>query len=92
MSREFPTQRSQRQGEEHTSISPSEQYNRQHRHLDRHSNTVMSESQVTLRTRKFIRNPLLGRKQMVVYVQQMQQWTIVCVKVLPETKELIILQ
>lgn len=27
-----------------------------------------SESPVTLRTRKFIRNPLLGRKQMVVYV------------------------
>jgi len=29
----------------------------------------MSDSQVTLRTRKFIRNPLLGRKQMVVCVQ-----------------------
>ncbi|KAL1305944.1 hypothetical protein AAFC00_004085 [Neodothiora populina] len=28
----------------------------------------MSESQVTLRTRKFIRNPLLARKQMVVDV------------------------
>ncbi|PWW76255.1 hypothetical protein C7212DRAFT_322060 [Tuber magnatum] len=28
----------------------------------------MSESQVTLRTRKFIRNALLGRKQMVVDV------------------------
>ncbi|KAL2357874.1 ribosomal protein L23/L15e core domain-containing protein [Cryomyces antarcticus] len=28
----------------------------------------MAESQVTLRTRKFIRNPLLGRKQMVVDV------------------------
>ncbi|KAM0693440.1 hypothetical protein Q7P36_006695 [Cladosporium allicinum] len=28
----------------------------------------MSDSQVTLRTRKFIRNPLLGRKQMVVDV------------------------
>lgn len=28
----------------------------------------MADSQVTLRTRKFIRNPLLGRKQMVVYV------------------------
>ncbi|TKA29782.1 40S ribosomal protein S24 [Salinomyces thailandicus] len=28
----------------------------------------MSEGQVTLRTRKFIRNPLLGRKQMVVDV------------------------
>lgn len=28
----------------------------------------MSEGQVTLRTRKFIRNPLLGRKQMVVCV------------------------
>ncbi|QIX00358.1 hypothetical protein AMS68_005875 [Peltaster fructicola] len=28
----------------------------------------MSESQVTLRTRKFIRNPLLGRRQMVVDV------------------------
>jgi ribosomal protein S24E len=27
-----------------------------------------SDSPVTLRTRKFIRNPLLGRKQMVVYV------------------------
>lgn len=26
------------------------------------------EQPVTLRTRKFIRNPLLGRKQMVVYV------------------------
>ncbi|KAF2862430.1 hypothetical protein K470DRAFT_212906 [Piedraia hortae CBS 480.64] len=26
----------------------------------------MSEGQVTLRTRKFVRNPLLGRKQMVV--------------------------
>lgn len=30
---------------------------------------IMSEGQVTLRTRKFIRNPLLGRKQMVVCVQ-----------------------
>jgi hypothetical protein len=29
----------------------------------------MSDSQVTLRTRKFIRNPLLGRKQMVVCVK-----------------------
>lgn len=29
----------------------------------------MSEGQVTLRTRKFIRNPLLGRKQMVVCVR-----------------------
>merc|ERR1711915_800519 len=29
---------------------------------------IMSDSQVTLRTRKFIRNPLLGRKQMVVDV------------------------
>ena len=29
---------------------------------------TMSEAQVTLRTRKFIRNPLLGRKQMVVCV------------------------
>ena len=28
----------------------------------------MSEGQVTLRTRKFIRNPLLGRRQMVVDV------------------------
>nr|POF17123.1 40s ribosomal protein s24 [Quercus suber] len=28
----------------------------------------MSEAQVTLRTRKFIRNPLLGRRQMVVDV------------------------
>ncbi|KAF1822482.1 uncharacterized protein K489DRAFT_389305 [Dissoconium aciculare CBS 342.82] len=28
----------------------------------------MSDAQVTLRTRKFIRNPLLGRKQMVVDV------------------------
>ncbi|KAF2715110.1 hypothetical protein K504DRAFT_457278 [Pleomassaria siparia CBS 279.74] len=28
----------------------------------------MSDSQVTLRTRKFIRNPLLGRRQMVVDV------------------------
>jgi len=28
----------------------------------------MSDSQVTLRTRKFIRNALLGRKQMVVDV------------------------
>jgi hypothetical protein len=27
----------------------------------------MSDTQVTLRTRKFIRNALLGRKQMVVY-------------------------
>lgn len=27
---------------------------------------TMADSQVTLRTRKFIRNPLLGRKQMVV--------------------------
>lgn len=27
---------------------------------------IMSDSPVTLRTRKFIRNPLLGRKQMVV--------------------------
>lgn len=26
-------------------------------------------AEVTLRTRKFIRNPLLGRRQMVVYVQ-----------------------
>jgi hypothetical protein len=37
--------------------------------LKRHSTVaIMSESQVTLRTRKFIRNPLLGRKQMVVCV------------------------
>ncbi|KAL8713186.1 MAG: hypothetical protein Q9220_002707 [cf. Caloplaca sp. 1 TL-2023] len=28
------------------------------------------EQPVTLRTRKFIRNPLLGRKQMVVYVKE----------------------
>jgi ribosomal protein S24E len=28
----------------------------------------MADAQVTLRTRKFIRNPLLGRKQMVVCV------------------------
>merc|ERR1711974_316193 len=28
----------------------------------------MADSQVTLRTRKFIRNPLLGRRQMVVDV------------------------
>lgn len=28
----------------------------------------MADSSVTLRTRKFIRNPLLGRRQMVVYV------------------------
>ncbi|TVY58308.1 40S ribosomal protein S24 [Lachnellula cervina] len=28
----------------------------------------MADQPVTLRTRKFIRNPLLGRKQMVVYV------------------------
>ena len=28
----------------------------------------MSEQQVTLRTRKFIRNPLLSRRQMVLYV------------------------
>jgi hypothetical protein len=34
---------------------------------------IMSDSQVTLRTRKFIRNPLLGRKQMVVCVQPLQQ-------------------
>lgn len=33
----------------------------------------MSDSQVTLRTRKFIRNPLLGRKQMVVCVQTPRQ-------------------
>ena len=33
----------------------------------------MSDSQVTLRTRKFIRNPLLGRKQMVVCVQSPRQ-------------------
>jgi hypothetical protein len=33
----------------------------------------MSDSQVTLRTRKFIRNPLLGRKQMVVCVQPPRQ-------------------
>lgn len=32
----------------------------------------MSDSQVTLRTRKFIRNPLLGRKQMVVCVQSLR--------------------
>jgi hypothetical protein len=31
-------------------------------------NTVANMAEVTLRTRKFIRNPLLGRKQMVVYV------------------------
>lgn len=37
------------------------------RNLDIYTPT-MSESQVTLRTRKFIRNPLLGRKQMVVCV------------------------
>lgn len=35
----------------------------------------MSDSQVTLRTRKFIRNPLLGRKQMVVCVQTPRQPT-----------------
>lgn len=29
-------------------------------------------AEVTLRTRKFIRNPLLGRKQMVVYVRPSQ--------------------
>jgi hypothetical protein len=29
---------------------------------------IMADAQVTLRTRKFIRNPLLGRKQMVVCV------------------------
>lgn len=34
----------------------------------------MSDSQVTLRTRKFIRNPLLGRKQMVVYVKSPQHF------------------
>lgn len=34
----------------------------------------MSESQVTLRTRKFIRNPLLGRKQMVVSVCPLPQF------------------
>jgi hypothetical protein len=35
--------------------------------IDTHPVANMSESQVvTLRTRKFIRNPLLGRKQMVV--------------------------
>jgi hypothetical protein len=33
----------------------------------------MSDAQVTLRTRKFIRNPLLGRKQMVVCVSPSQQ-------------------
>jgi hypothetical protein len=33
----------------------------------------MSDSQVTLRTRKFIRNPLLGRKQMVVCVKPLHQ-------------------
>merc|ERR1711877_53686 len=39
------------------------------RHRTRHiepTTAIMSEGQVTLRTRKFIRNPLLGRKQMVV--------------------------
>jgi hypothetical protein len=34
---------------------------------------TMSDSQVTLRTRKFIRNPLLGRKQMVVCVPPLRQ-------------------
>jgi hypothetical protein len=34
---------------------------------------TMSDSQVTLRTRKFIRNPLLGRKQMVVCVQSLHR-------------------
>merc|ERR1712059_30217 len=41
------------------------------RHRIRHiepTTAIMSEGQVTLRTRKFIRNPLLGRKQMVVDV------------------------
>ena len=33
----------------------------------------MSDSQVTLRTRKFIRNPLLGRKQMVVCVKPLHR-------------------
>ena len=33
----------------------------------------MSDSQVTLRTRKFIRNPLLGRKQMIVCVQSLHR-------------------
>jgi hypothetical protein len=36
--------------------------------IDSHQTAKMadSDSPVTLRTRKFIRNPLLGRKQMVV--------------------------
>jgi len=39
----------------------------------RQSTSTMSDSQVTLRTRKFIRNPLLGRKQMVVCVQSLHR-------------------
>jgi hypothetical protein len=31
-----------------------------------HDTTKMADTPVTLRTRKFIRNPLLARKQMVV--------------------------
>jgi ribosomal protein S24E len=31
----------------------------------------MADQQVTLRTRKFIRNPLLSRRQMVLYVGSM---------------------
>merc|ERR1712227_397908 len=36
--------------------------------MGRQAPITMSDSQVTLRTRKFIRNPLLARKQMVVDV------------------------
>merc|ERR1712222_185405 len=43
--------------------------NEQDRFLSsRHNSFNMADSQVTLRTRKFIRNPLLGRRQMVVDV------------------------
>jgi hypothetical protein len=41
---------------------------RHHPQRQHHNTTTMADndSPVTLRTRKFIRNPLLGRKQMVV--------------------------
>merc|ERR1712137_1328838 len=41
---------------------------RQDRSLSSRISSTMADSQVTLRTRKFIRNPLLGRRQMVVDV------------------------
>lgn len=52
-------------------------------HLENWNSTIMADtqSQVTLRTRKFLRNALLGRKQMVVWVfittQPSSRWEVI---------------